>query len=230
MQHQRCQQAVFLNRFPTLQVSTIYYEVIDLPLPEYESLMNFKVPSPPGSTPGLNCPLLSLCLRACLASPLDWARAASLPLPAPLLSAAPPHPPPHPLLPVRQIAYHNRTLEEVSQHSVRISKAATVEELLEELRRQLPAEAQDRPLRLMEVYQARPCGVSGDRRRRRLARRHSASLARAAQHPHLGATCAFLCACCLAEHCGLAACSPPNRTRLLPSARGAPAVEDLAAV
>lgn len=28
---------------PPLQVSTLYYEVIDLPLPEYESLMNFKV-------------------------------------------------------------------------------------------------------------------------------------------------------------------------------------------
>ncbi|KAL4423841.1 hypothetical protein ABPG75_001142 [Micractinium tetrahymenae] len=76
-----------------VQVSTLYYEVIDLPLPEYESLMNFK------------------------------------------------------------IAYHNRKLEEVSQHSVRISKTATIEQLLEELRRQLPAEAQDRPLRLMEVYQ-----------------------------------------------------------------------------
>ncbi len=29
--------------FNPLQVSTLYYEVIDLPLPEYESLMNFKV-------------------------------------------------------------------------------------------------------------------------------------------------------------------------------------------
>lgn len=53
-----------------------------------------------------------------------------------------------------QIAYHNAKLEEVSQHSVRMTKSATIEQLLEELRRQLPAEAQgEQPLRLMEVYQ-----------------------------------------------------------------------------
>lgn len=52
-----------------------------------------------------------------------------------------------------KIAYHNSKLEEVSQHSVRISKQATIGDLLEELRRQLPAEAHgDVPLRLMEVY------------------------------------------------------------------------------
>ncbi len=72
----------------------------------------------------------------------------SFPLTDPLHQAPPPP----------QIAYHDRRLEEVSQHSVRISKAATIEQLLEELRRQLPAEAQGRPLRLMEVYQARPGG------------------------------------------------------------------------
>lgn len=66
----------------------------------------------------------------------------------------PPHRPSAPKPPPLQIAYHDRRLEEVSQHSVRISKAATIEQLLEELRRQLPAEAQGRPLRLMEVYQA----------------------------------------------------------------------------
>ncbi len=62
-----------------------------------------------------------------------------------------PHPQlPHPL----QITYHNSKLEEVSSHSVRMTKTATIEQLLEELRRQLPAEAQgDTPLRLMEVYQ-----------------------------------------------------------------------------
>jgi hypothetical protein len=55
-----------------------------------------------------------------------------------------------------QIAYHNSKLEEVSQHSVRIAKSATIGQLLEELRRQLPAEAQgERPLRLLEVYQWR---------------------------------------------------------------------------
>ncbi|KAI7840976.1 hypothetical protein COHA_005205 [Chlorella ohadii] len=76
------------------QTSTLYYEVIDLPLPEYENLMSFK------------------------------------------------------------IAYHNNKLEEVSQHSVRMPKQATIADLLEEVRRQLPAEAQGEvPLRLMEVYQ-----------------------------------------------------------------------------
>ena len=55
-----------------------------------------------------------------------------------------------------QIAYHNSKLEEVSQHSVRIAKSATIGQMLEELRRQLPAEAQgERPLRLLEVYQWR---------------------------------------------------------------------------
>jgi hypothetical protein len=75
-------------------VTTLFYEIIDLPLPEYENLMSFKV------------------------------------------------------------AYHNERLEEVSQHSVRIHRAAAISELLEQLRGQLPPEAAgDAPLRLLEVYQ-----------------------------------------------------------------------------
>ena len=66
-----------------------------------------------------------------------------------------------------QIAYHNSKLEEVSQHSVRIAKSATIGQMLEELRRQLPAEAQgERPLRLLEVYQWRIWQVSVHSRQR----------------------------------------------------------------
>ncbi|PSC73213.1 ubiquitin carboxyl-terminal hydrolase 12 [Micractinium conductrix] len=84
-----------LKAGPAAQSSTLYYEVIDLPLPEFENLLSFK------------------------------------------------------------IAYHNSKLEEVSQHSLRIQRAATVGDMLEELRRLLPedAEAKEKPLRLLEVYQ-----------------------------------------------------------------------------
>lgn len=76
------------------QPSILWYEIIDLPLPDYENLLSFRV------------------------------------------------------------SYHNSKLEEVSQHDVRVSKAASIHELLEELRPMLPAEAHGTcPLRLMEVYQ-----------------------------------------------------------------------------
>lgn len=42
--------------------------------------------------------------------------------------------PPALACPHMQIAYHNSKLEEVSQHSVRISKQATIGDLLEEVR------------------------------------------------------------------------------------------------
>lgn len=80
------------------------------------------------------------------------------------------HPPAHtaqpplnlPLPDAAQVAYHNARAEEASQHTIRISKTAAIGDLLEELRRQLPAEAQgDVPLRLLEVYQWKIWQVSG---------------------------------------------------------------------
>ena len=82
-------------------------------------------------------------------------------LSAGLLSTQPP--PCFSLIPPNQIAYHNSKLEEVSQHSLRIQRAATVGDMLEELRRLLPedAEAKEKPLRLLEVYQVSVCVCGG---------------------------------------------------------------------
>lgn len=88
----------------------------------------------------------------------------ALPCPTPSLRCTlplPAYPPRRPLTPTQQISFHDsHSLQEVgAPYSLRMPRESTVGELLEELRRQLPPEAhQQRPLRLMEVYQVRKRG------------------------------------------------------------------------
>ena len=54
-----------------------------------------------------------------------------------------------------QIGLHGEKAQEVSQHQLRLPRDSCVADLLQELRKQLPATHSSLPLRLLEIYMSK---------------------------------------------------------------------------
>jgi hypothetical protein len=128
---------------------TLYFETLDIPLPELEQLKTLKVRGVLGRQQG-EWGVPGVLWQRAAASP----RLPPPPMPRPTpqpqgMHPHTPHPPPHP---PRQINFHDERTSPVGEPlTVRVAQSAAVSDVLEEVRKRLPEEHAAKRLRLLEV-------------------------------------------------------------------------------